>query len=320
MAYQTVDFGSRQRALQQQYDQADRLNALDPGFDATVMRELNTLVNASMDIINDYFGQLETNHRVAKQTIGELEELVKRGTKLQPGDLKVIETMERTIQRCDQTMTRVNNEGAIAVNEFRQSWESHWRPLLSDPKKVEPAMAKRQKWIDDLQQKNGLTQRVHQYVKRAAELKKTAEQLATKGAAAQGQEAAEIARFTSDVQAGVNSLKGAIANCQSGLTMFSTLNPKQKKSAPELKLLQDGMKKAQGKSKEVRGSLKTLDMRIAGFKKLAGQFGDATHRKSAAKALGDAVKAYKEQESAAKKLEANEAKVIKLIETIAKLK
>lgn len=321
MAYSKIDFVGAREALEKEIARAKQLDAYDArAFDGRVLKDLDRLVTSSLAIVDDYHKKVDENHGVAKKTMDELEALIKkRGKSLSDPDMKVIETMQRTLERSASTINETSGEMFKALADFRGGWPEKWRPLTSNPQLVDPLVAKRAKSIDEGKKRDSLKKRVDEYTKRGTDLLKVAQQMKSRGAALAGNEGKEIAEFGKAVKAAKDNFDVLAQRSRNSLEQVAKLNIKAKLDATNLKMNEQRLLNGRAEAKNARGTLKTASVKLATFKKMAASF-DAANRKEAEKAYGVASKLVKEAESAEKKLADTEKKAVKVFETVKKLK
>jgi len=321
VAYPKQEFGSARDALDKEIARAKQLNSYDArAFDGRVLTDLDRLVTSSLAIVDDYHKKVDENHSVAKKTMDEMEAMVKKlGKKLSASDIKVIDTMQRTLERSSQTIGDTSSAMFTALGEFRGGWPEKWRPLVSNPKLIDPFIARRSKSIDEGKQKDTLKKRAEEYVKRGKDLQKAAAQLQSRGTALAGNEAKEIADFTSEVKKAKEAFDTLAQLSRNSLQQVAGLNVNPKLDATNLKMNTQRLLNGRSEAKNARGTLKTLSIKLATFKKLAGGFDDA-NRKLAEKAYAATGKVLKEVETAEKKLADDEKKAVKVFDVVKKLK
>lgn len=321
MAFPKIDFDGPVKALTQEIDRAKQRGTYDAAAaDRRVQAELDRLVTSSVAIVEQVFQVIDKQSDVAKKTMDEMEALIKkRGKKLTDFEVGVIETGVRTLERCAQTMSDTSRDSMKALLEWRGEWPNTFRKLVSDPRLVDPFIARRKKTIDDGQLKEARRTRVNEYVKRGKDLKKLAQQTATRGAALAQDEGSEIVTFRTDVQAYAKQLTDYVKTVNNSFGPILGLNAKQKLNPADQKMYTDMLAKAQLKTKEARGTLKTFTVKVATFKKSAVQFSDG-NRKTAEKEYVVAAKALKQAEGNEKKIADVESKAIKHLTAIKKLK
>jgi hypothetical protein len=321
MAYSKIDFVGAREALEKEIARAKQLDSYDArAFDGRVLKDLDRLVTSSLAIVDDYHKKVDDNHAVAKKTMDEMEALVKkRGKSLSDADVKVIETMQRTLERSATTIGETSGEVFKALADFRGGWPEKWRPLASNPQLIDPYVARRAKSIDEGKKRDTLKKRVEEYTKRGTDLQKVAKQMKSRGAALAGNEAAEITDFGKAVKAATDNFDVLAQRSRNSLEQVAKLNIKAKLDASNLKMNEQRLLNGRAEAKNARGTLKTASVKLATFKKMAANF-DAANRKEAEKAYGVASKLVKAAESAEKKLSETEKKAVKIFETVKKLK
>jgi hypothetical protein len=321
MAFPKMDFDGPKQALTKEITRQKQLNSYDAvTMDKRVQGELKRLVDSSLAIVAQVFKVFDENQKVAKKTMDEMEALIKKkGKKLSPSDVKIIETGVRTLERCAETMSDTSQDAMSALIEWRGGWPATYKELFSDPKMIDPFIARRKASIDENTVKEAGRKRVTEYVVRAKDLQKQAQQTLTRGGALAHDEANEVLSFKKDVTDLSKKLNDSVQKLANSFKPVLDLNPKQKLTPQNQKMYDEIIKSAQLKTKEVRGTLKTLTIKVSAFKKTASTFQDAA-KKQAASAYADAAKLLKKGEDDEKKVAANEAKAIKHLTAIKKLK
>lgn len=323
MAYQLVDFSTNDLAdqIQKQKD----LDSYDaPGFDPTVLQELKKLVDAAVKMEETLATKIQTEHRTAKQQMDLLEALIKkRGKSLSVQELAGIDRMVVAIKNASDAAEKEALDAKAPLLPWRESWPDHWRKLVSDPKKLDVYVAKRKAAIDASPALVALRDRMKEYTKRSVDMQKAAKQLVTKVNQSAGNEANEIRTFATEVKSLTDKCVKA-GDTKVGsyaiLAMWLKTAPKIKKpSADDIKSAQEMLTKIESSSKGERGALKSLETKLATFKKTAARF-DGQNRKNALTAYSEAGKSLKKAQAGVKTLTSNQAKAAKLVASWTKKK
>ena len=320
MALQKVDMTSEQQRLAKLIQRAKDLNSYDArAFDGQVTAALRPLIEAGDKIHKDYYKLVDDNIKVAKKAMDDLEKLAKKGKKASDSDLKVMETLVRTLERCSGLVEERDKEMFAAVSEFRGGWDAKWAPLFSDPKLVEPFKKVRGDGIEVGKQKTALRNRMLEYVERGKALVKAVQAQADRGASMSGQGQKEIDALKTAVTRFERDLKDTTEDLPIKLNKILKLDAKTKLNAAMSRAYNGMLSEVQSQSKVVRGVLKTFDIQLTTFKKNAAHF-DKESQKKAQAAYDAAKKLLKKYADAEKKYAPLEPKAVKHMAGINKLK
>jgi len=315
-----IEMVREQRKIEKLLATAKSRNLYDPkAFDNQVVAVLTKLAKDAKAINDQFIGTVDVSFNGARAAMDALEKLAKKGKKLTPADIQTMEGHRRTIQHCVSDATDANDKIFPLTNEFRGAWQDAWEALVSDPRLVAAAVDVRTRTIDDAKPRTALITRMEQYFNRAETLLKTAKTQAGQLADA---EQSHIDTFNDAVKKLGDAMKDP-ANPKAGLLRkldtITKLDPKKKPDADMMRFANSLLIEIQGQTKTYRGHLKSLDIQMAAFKKLAATFGGADKQR-AAKAYADAAKLAKEYAAADKKISVQEAKAVKIMTAVKKLK
>lgn len=286
----------------------------DVEIDDAVIDSLTDLVGQGVRIEEDAHRRVREAHQRAKRLVDEIERLVKkRGKKVDDADVAELEGKKGEIEEAEQEAKKALDESSTALVQFRKDFAKSWRPLLSHPMLVNPALRPRTRVAkypaEDLQSHK----RIGEYIKRAESIVKLGNTAAGRGMADSANQAKEITDFTTSVKQYADKIAKA------GLPVTKTLTTKvltpietmrKKKVRPDLKTVQVWEKmlvEAEARAKPLRGELKSLETLMVTFKKSAALF-ESANRKTAQTAYTTAAKDFKAAATRAKELATAQAK------------
>jgi hypothetical protein len=309
-----VDFSTRDLADQIQ-KQKDLQSYDAPGFDPTVLRELKSRVDAAVKMEQELATKIKDSHAAAKRDIDLLTALIKKkGKELSQAELAGVDRMVANIAKASAAADKEAVDAKNPLLPWRAAWETEWRKLLSDPKKLDPYLAQRKPLLDAAPGLTAMRDRMKEYVKRSQDMQKAAKQLVTKVNQSAGGEAKEIADFVK--QTGEYTKMCSEASTKgTGLLLATWLKAggKTKKPTPDdIDGAEDMLARTEVFAKSIRGALKSYEIKMAAFKKSAARF-NGQNKKNAATAYGTAAKGLKSAQAGAKTLASNQAKAAKIV-------
>jgi hypothetical protein len=314
-----IDFKAAAAKLDQDKKSAEQNGTYNAvAFDKKVIDGIKLLFLGAEDIQAQYYRIVDKNYAVAKKEIETVEKLVKsKGKKLTDGDLKVIATSVRSIERCSEAIGDFSGQMFAALDQFRGAFATNFRPLLSNPDDVKQFLDRRSAGMAADKERDSLKKRIEQYAERAKDMSKAGQQLATKGAALGASAAQEIQGFVTDFAKAKLDYETFAQKARNSLTQLEQLNPKQKPA--DMPMAEQRFLNGTKEAKNARGTLKTMNVKLATFKKIGARFTDET-LKTATDAYKKAAAELKTAEAAAKKLDTSETKATKIMIAVRKLR
>jgi hypothetical protein len=322
MAYKLVDFDAGKSKLEDEKEKQEATRSFDAvGFDPAVLRDLKALVTAAIKIEEELHTKITESHGTAKRLMGQMETLVKKGKKLTNADVQVINGMVDTIKECSEEADEASTDAKPALLQWRGDWRGSWIPLLSDAKKADALASQRKRVLDWAPADLAMRKRMNEYATRAKDVQKAANQFVSKGLSLAGNEQDEVRQFTADVKKYADECakaakSGAVAQIELWIKNTSV---KKKPDPAMLKTYDQMFATCEQLAKPTRGALKTLEIKLATFKKTAGQF-DSANRKLAEKAYAVAAKQVKTAQADVKKISNAQSKGAKVLAGLKKLK
>lgn len=326
MAYALVDFNAAAAEHERNIDAAKldgSYAAKQKAFDQAVLKDAAALVKAALAVTDDYAKKVTERHKVCKAVIEQMEGILKKKAKtLDASDMKVMETAARSVKNHSDTLADTSSEAFKALTQYRGAWPATFRKLMSTPAALEPLINARLKSIDEGKQIDTLKQRVGQYVERAQDILKTAQKLAAANSGAEAQPgvaAEDIKVFNEAVAALKFEAEKFLGKANNSLKQLADTDPKVKPDATGAKMNESRLTNGQAESKNARGALKTLTLKIDTFKKVVAKT-DGADKKNGTKALDDAGKVLKDLETQEKASAKLAEKAEKVYAALAKLK
>lgn len=323
MAYAFVDFNRPLANLQKDIGDAKTQGAYagkERSWDQTVLKTLADLVKTSVAITDDYKKKVEDHHKACKNMLDQMEALIKKkGKSLGADDMKVLQTSTRFVANADEAIVATSGDMFTALSEYRGAWPDHYSRLLANGALIEPLKAARQKTIDDGKVVDTQKKRIGEYVKRAQDLLKLAQQAVSKTSTIAGGATDAIAQFKAETEALKSQFDVFNQKATNSLQQIADLPPKQKIDPKLLSMNQSRMTNGQAEAKNARGQQKTLALKVDTFKKLAAKL-EGNDKKAAAAQLATAAALQKAVDTAEKALAKLEASAVKVWAAVSKLK
>jgi hypothetical protein len=321
MTFPKVDMTRAFKHVKKQIDEAQHADAYrdhEARYDKLVIDTLQTVVDRSVEVLDDFYRFVDEKHALGKKLIGEMDALVKRaGKSIGPNEIKILETSARNLTKTGEAIKSASDDIYDAVGTFRGGgWQSQWKTLLSDQKLIDAFDHYTFDTMSEGKVRAGLMDRIDEYVKRGAAVLAAAKHAAGQ---ADADHAAQVVAFGKHAKEVETSIKIAAKKADALLKPIRELNVKTKLPLNELKEYRNRLIAAQKEMKSIRGMLKTLEIKTEAFKKLARDF-DAQQKQSAAGALETAAKVTKSALASHKSLTKAEAESAKALDRIAKLK
>ena len=315
MSYTVVPIETKLQALRGQVENAKSTGAYDgheQPWDELVAKLLTTECRVGEHNVKTNAEFIENQRNLAKLRMDSVEQLLKKN-ELSDLEHKMIEETPAHIRQC---LSRINGDlqDLVTANlQYRGGWPALSRDLLSPARKgiVEPFVTARSQQIDGQAAVMAKKKRCEEYVERAVEFAKQAQQRKNRGKV-------DVDSFNVDVQ----KIKQSMVT---GKAAISELHVKKARAIESVKALEkkkvwtpDDSKSAKSwlaeiaaNAKNARGNLKTLTVAIEGLEK-RGKAAGPGWKDLAAKAVDEAKKPYKEAFTASKNFEADEEKCKKI--------
>lgn len=257
--------------------------------------------------------QLVTAQRqLAKQSVDLVENTLKK-KELTGTDVQLIEHLPGVVQQCFHRIDADGHDLMTANAEYRAGWPALARELLSPQSQgiLTPYLATRQRGIDGQAATIALKDRVAEYVQRAPEYLKQAKQRVAKGnveVETFNKDMEEIKKKMEDGRDAIAELHYKKATLIKGIKDIDKTKPW---SPDQAKMSKSRMGEIVATAKTARGQLKTLKVLFEGLEK-RGKAAGPGWKDMAAKAVSEAKKPLQEAEAAAKALDADEDKCLKI--------
>ena len=257
-----ADLAARAQALK-------AANKYDPAlFDALVIAEITKLHKIADGYVSENARFAEGHRRQAQQAVDMVEKLLKIkafGAK----ELAAVEQLAHSVGKHLSDVREDNSEITDAlVAQYRGAWPRKVMEVLADKTKVKPFEDQRSAQITLSSTVMGLTRRLEEYEARCAIMLKQA-RAAADAASQHGTIYEDLKAIDKSLEKQVQSIDTMELKSRSAITAFTTLKAKKTYDANDLKLSRLWLPTIQSTAKQMRGTLKTMELELESLMKRA---------------------------------------------------